>query len=221
MPDPSTTVGERDETTRVEAFSDGVFAIAITLLVLEIRVPEEVVGGPGLGRALLGLWPSYLAFLTSFATIGIMWINHHRLFTLIRRCDHLLLVANGFLLLWVSFLPFPTAVVARSLTGSAGAARTAAAFFSGTFVVIAVAFNLLWRYASGGRRLLEPAADEAAIQAQTRQYAFGPVWYMAAFGLAFVSVPASLGLNLLLALFFALPLRTRREVGAPVAQVQP
>jgi uncharacterized membrane protein len=214
MPNPKAAVGERDETTRVEAFSDGVFAIAITLLILEIRVPEEVAGGAGLGRALLALWPSYLAFFTSFATIGIMWVNHHRLFTLIRRCDHWLLVANGFLLLWVSFLPFPTAVVARSLTGSAGAARTAAAFFSGTFVVVAVAFNLLWRYAAARPHLLDAAVSEASIRAQTRQYAFGPVWYAAALALAFVSVPASLGLNLLLALFFALPLRPAGSPGS-------
>ena len=218
MPRPVPTVGERDETTRVEAFSDGVFAIAITLLVLEIRVPEQVVGGAGLARALADLWPSYLAFFTSFATIGIMWVNHHRLFTLIRRCDHWLLVANLCLLLWVSFLPFPTAVVARSLTGSPQAARTAALFFSGTFVAVAVAFNLLWRYAAARGHLLDESISVESIRAQTKQYAFGPLWYLAAFALAFVSVPASLGLNVVLALFFALPLRASADSDPSLAR---
>ena len=103
------------DTARTEAFSDGVFAIAITLLVLDIKVPQELPESVRLGTALLQLWPSYLAFLTSFVTIGIMWINHHRLFTLIKRSDHWLLQLNGLLLLEDTFLPFPTAIVAEGL----------------------------------------------------------------------------------------------------------
>src|SRR5690348_10117444 len=98
------------ETARIEAFSDGVFAVAATLLVLDLKVPHDAAGGQGLVRALAGEWPAYLAFVTSFAFIGIMWINHHRLFTLIRRSDNLLLVFNGLLLLGVTFVPFATAV---------------------------------------------------------------------------------------------------------------
>src|SRR5437867_4098529 len=93
-------VRDEKETARVEAFSDGVFAIAITLLILEIKVPPEA--GTDLGRALLAEWPSFIAFVTSFATIGIMWLNHHRLFGLIGQVNHALLVLNGLLLLGVT-----------------------------------------------------------------------------------------------------------------------
>src|SRR5262245_30258780 len=101
------------ETSRIEAFSDGVFAIAITLLILEIKVP-----GPEQGRlstALFRQWPSYLAFLLSFVYIGVMWMNHHRMFTHIRRSTDSLLVLNLLLLLGVSVVPFPTAVLAANL----------------------------------------------------------------------------------------------------------
>src|SRR5258707_7291898 len=102
------------ETARVEAFSDGVFAIAITLLVLDLKVPRDV-PADHLAAELLRSWPSYGAFLVSFATIGIMWLNHHRLFTLIHRVDHALLVLNGLLLLTVTVVPFPTSLLAAYL----------------------------------------------------------------------------------------------------------
>ena len=128
------------ETGRVEAFSDGVFAIAITLLVLEIKVPKlpHTVSSEALASALLDLWPSYLAFLLSFFAILIMWINHHGLFNLVRRVNHSFLYANGFLLLLVSFVPFPTSVLAEYLDGRA--LNTAAAFYCGTFIFISIGF---------------------------------------------------------------------------------
>src|SRR5204863_6829827 len=130
MADPvvaATETADEKETQRLEAFSNGVFAIAITLLVLEMKVPHDA--GLGLGRALLDGWPSYFGFLTSFATIGIMWINHHRIFRLVGRIDHTLLILNGLLLLGVTFVPYPTAVLATYL-GHPGD-RIAAAFYSG------------------------------------------------------------------------------------------
>jgi len=99
------------ETSRLQAFSDGVFTIAITLLILDIRLPQNVPRG-GLARALLNLWPSYLAFVTSFWTIGVMWINHRRLIRLIKRADEGLVAINLFLLLLVSWISFPTALLA-------------------------------------------------------------------------------------------------------------
>ncbi|HLW61617.1 MAG TPA: TMEM175 family protein [bacterium] len=198
---------ESGETARIEAFSDGVFAIAITLLVLDLKVPRDATGGSHLLRALLAQWPTYLAFLTSFATIGIMWINHHRLFTLIRRSDHTLLLLNSLLLLGVTFVPFPTALVAAYVQRRGD--RVAALVYSGTFTVIAVVFNLLWRYACHRHRLLHSRADAAMVRAITRAYAFGPPLYLLSFGLAWVSVPASLATNVALALFFALPNRSR------------
>jgi uncharacterized membrane protein len=190
------------ETQRVESFSDGVFAIAITLLVLELKVPPA--GNSQLSSLLVRQWPSYLAFLASFAFIGIMWINHHRLFTHIRRSDHVLLVLNLLLLLGVITVPFPTAVLAENL-GQPGE-RTATLLYSGTYVVIAIAFNVLWRYAtSRNRRLLGPDVDATAVRQIGVQYAFGPLFYLVCFALAWVSVAASLVLNVALACFFALP----------------
>src|SRR5580704_15078074 len=147
MSEPKPGSTER-ETDRVEAFSDGVFAIAITLLVLDIKVPRELPVDVTLAMALLREWPSYLAFVTSFATILNMWINHHRIFTLIDRVDDRLLFYNGLLLLGVTVVPFPTALVAAYL-GHPGQ-YVAAAVYNGTFIVIAVFFNLLWRSASAG-----------------------------------------------------------------------
>src|SRR5450756_525291 len=104
---------ENKETGRVEAFSDGVFAIAITLLVLNIQVPHDLPVGKSLAGALIDQWPTLVAFVTSFATIGIMWINHHRLFIHIKRTDNNLLVLNLLLLLVIIFIPFPTALLAQ------------------------------------------------------------------------------------------------------------
>ncbi len=192
----------RDETTRVEAFSDGVFAIAMTLLILEIRTPENVAPG-GLTAALVQLWPSYLAFLTSFFTIGVMWMNHHRLFNLIGKSDQGLLIANLILLICVTFIPFPTAVLARFL-GHADA-HVAAVFYNAVFLCSALAFQLLWRHASGDGRLLEVDADPESVGAITRQYRFGPLLYIVLIAIAFSAPTMSLLLNLALAVFFALP----------------
>ena len=201
--------GGEKETGRVEAFSDGVYAIAITLLVLEIRVPAPGALGPGgLGAALLGQWPQYLAFLTGFATIGVMWINHHRLFTLIRRVDSALLGLNLLLLLGISALPFPTALIAEYAALPGPDATVAAAVYSSTGIWIALCYNLLWRYAAAGDRLLGAHVDRASADAISRQYWFGPLFYAVAFALAFVSVPVCLLLQLGLAVFFALPQQT-------------
>jgi uncharacterized membrane protein len=205
VPESSTPADTPDEkeTQRLEAFSDGVFAIAITLLVLEMKVPH-VTGDEGLDRALLADWPSYLGFVTSFAVIGIMWINHHRIFKLLRRMDHILLLLNGLLLLGVTFVPYPTAVMA-AYVGHPGE-RVAAMFYSGTFVVIAVFFNILWRYMSSKRaNLMRVPYDHPEVLATHAQYRFGPLFYVVTFAIAFWSGTASLIGNLATALFFAIP----------------
>jgi len=190
------------ETSRVEAFSDGVFAIAITLLILEIKVPPA--GSGALPRDLLRQWPSYFSFLISFAFIGIMWINHHRLFTHIARCDDALLILNLLLLLGVVVVPFPTAVLATHLGQSDQ--LTALILYNSTYLFIAVFFNLLWRYASSDkRRLLAKDVNSPSVQRISRQYAFGPVLYLVCLGLSWLSAAASLALNFALACFFAIP----------------
>jgi uncharacterized membrane protein len=191
------------ETARIEAFSDGVFAVAITLLVLNIKIPLTVPGGPSLLLLLARQWPTFLAFVTSFATILIMWVNHHRIFTLIGRSSEALLFFNGLLLLGVTVVPFSTALVAQYL--NAPGHRTAAMVYNGTYVFIAVLFNLLWRSASKGGRLLRHDADPRGVVAINSSFRWGIPVYTLAFVLAFVSVTASLLLNLLLAVFFALP----------------
>jgi TMEM175 potassium channel family protein len=189
----------QSETARIEAFSDGVFAIAITLLILEMKVPSEHVS---LAGALLRQWPSYLAFLLSFFYIGIMWMNHHRMFTHIRRSSDTLLLLNLLLLLGVTVVPFPTAVLATHL--GTPEQRTAAVFYNGVYVVIAIFFNLLWRY-SVSRRLVDHAISGAAAANISRQYSVGPIIYLICLGLAFVDVRVSLAVNVGLAIFFALP----------------
>jgi uncharacterized membrane protein len=198
-------VKEERETGRVEAFNDGVFAVAITILIFGIAVPRNLAPGKSLLDALLAQWQAYIAFLTSFATIGIMWINHHTLFTHISRSDHTLLVLNGLLLMGIVLVTFPTAVVAEYITHPEG--RVAAMLYSGVFTIVAVLFNLLWRHAPQERRLLRRDVDQQAVDAITRAYAWGPSLYFVSFVLAPVSALASLGLNIALAVFFALPRR--------------
>lgn len=199
---------ERRRTDRIEAFSDGVFAIALTLLVLDIKVPRDLPPDARLTAALLNQWPTYLAFVTSFATIGIMWINHHRLFDLIRRSDNNLMLLNLLLLLGVTVVPFPTSLLAEYLGHPEE--HAAAAVYAGMSVVIAILFNLLWRYAAHENRLLDEASDREAIRAITKGYSFGPVFYLIAFGFAFVNVPVSVIIVLALAVFFALPIKMKR-----------
>jgi uncharacterized membrane protein len=194
------------ETGRVEAFSDGVFGVAITLLALDIHVPRlDALPPGGLGPALLALWPTLLAYVTSFATILITWINHDRLFEHIGRKDHGLLVFNGLLLMVITLFPFPTALLAEYLTHPGLNAKIAAAVYSAFSAGIAICFNLLWRHASNEGRLLAENHDRHKARRITEQYRFGLLLNLAAFGLAFVSVSASVLMNLLLALFFALP----------------
>jgi len=199
-----TTTRGRD-TDRLETFSDGVIAIAITLLVLEVRVPhlEEGEGGAELWEQLGHLWPSYLGYLISFVTIGIMWANHHEIFRHIARTNHYLILSNTLFLLCIGFLPFPTALLAEYL-GKEGE-RVAVVVYSGWFLVTALAYNFLWRYPSHARRLIAPDADTSAVDSITRRFRLGPPSYLLAFVLAWIYPPASLALIALLALLYTLP----------------
>lgn len=189
-------------TARIEAFSDGVFAIAITLLVLEIHVPgHTVIEQHGLAYMLAALWPSYLAFITSFVSILVIWVKHHWMFTLIERTDHAFLYWNGLLLFFVTFLPFPTALLAEYLLHPD--AKVAASLYTGTTLAISVSFKRLWRHATRDKRLLATGANTEARQI-TQQDRYGPPLYLAAFGVSFFSEGVSIAACLFLALFFAL-----------------
>ena len=139
----------------------------------------------------------------------VKWINHHRLFVHIKCTDNTLLVLNLLLLLIIVFIPSPTALLAQQYAVYPSG-NLAAKVYCGTDVILAVCFNLLWRYASFRNRLLSKDADPLAVRDISRQYVFGPILYLISFGLAWVNVPASIILTFMLALFFAVPPRSLR-----------
>lgn len=208
----SETAEEKKETQRVEAFSDGVFAIAITLLVLDLKPaidnaldPNGHLRAENLYIAFYLKLPTFLAFITSFAAIGIMWLNHHRLFNLITRSNHTLLILNLFLLFCVTVVPFPTALLGEE---SQKYFRDAVIVYNSLFVMLAIAFNLLWFYSTKNGRLLHPHVDMQMVRRISNQYRYGiPLYFLAlllAF-LPFIDPVFSLILDALLAAFFLLP----------------
>jgi uncharacterized membrane protein len=195
------------ETTRIEAFSDGVIAIIITLLVFNLqRPPDQVVAEVGLARALLALWPTYLAVSVSFFFILVMWINHHRLFTAIHHSDNNLLLLNGLLLFGISVMPFVTALMSAYLHDQQQE-TIAMIVYSGWSLIVGIFFNLMWRYAAHHNRLFSPRTDPALVAHISRQYGMGPVLYIGAILLALVHPYLSITANIALAIFFALPNR--------------
>src|SRR3954454_3915300 len=156
---------------RVEALSDGVIAIAITLLILEIDVPEGA--GEDLPHQLAEQWPSYLSYVVSFAVIGIIWMNHHAVIDHLRRVDRPLMGLNLFLLLWVGLIPWPTHLLAEYMREGGDAERVAALIYAGTMTMMGVAFGLLWTYASRGRRLIGPGLSDDEIRKRTRRFTIG------------------------------------------------
>jgi uncharacterized membrane protein len=185
-------------TGRLEAFSDGVFAIAATLLVLEFSVGTHE--GGHLGSSLLHLWPAYLAYVTSFLTIGIIWMNHHYCVETMARADRVLLFLNLLLLLTVAFLPFPTRLVAEYLQRPGEAAAVYA--YDATFVVMAIVYNAWWRYASAGRRLIAESVSDSAVRAITHAFDPGVPMYSAAFLVAIGSPLASVLVTFGIAAFY-------------------
>jgi uncharacterized membrane protein len=180
-------------TNRLETFADGVFAIAATLLVLEIQLP-----GGDVGHGLRELWPSYFAYALSFLSIGIMWVNHHVVLTFIREADRAFLFINLFLLMAIAFVPFPTEVFAEHLLKEG--ARDAALAYGATFIVIALFFQVFWQYAY--RRLLRPDADRREVSGINRSYLPGVPLYVVATLVAFASATASLALFAVIALVY-------------------
>jgi uncharacterized membrane protein len=173
------------ETSRVEAFSDGVFAIALTLLILGIKVPDisVFVSNDKLFHALLNLWPSYFAFILSFLAVLIMWINHHGFFKYLRKINSSFLFANGFLLLTVTFINYPTAVLARYF--ETPAFNIASAFYCGSMVLVSIAYNLLWFSSAYKRRLVKDEISDSLIIKIRNAYWFGFFIYLAAFIISF------------------------------------
>ncbi len=192
------------DTNRVEAFSDGVFAIAITLLVLEIKVPPI----EDLGLGLLRLWSSYLAYAISFIVIGAIWINHHTMFAWFVRVDQKLLILNTLHLMFVAFLPFPTAVLSEAFHTSSSQ-EVATAFYAGTLTIIGVFVTTMWRYAESHRELLDAAISPEQAKAIEKRILIGPIGYAVATILAFINPWLSITLFIALNAFYLWPRRFR------------
>jgi uncharacterized membrane protein len=188
-------------TQRLEAFSDGVIAIAITLLVLEISVPDAPEGK--LFDQLLDNWASYAAFALSFVVIGIMWVSHHSMFERIARVDRGLLFSNLLLLLGIAFLPFPTALLAAYVEDGGSNASVAAAIYSAVMALIGVAFIGLWVHLTRHPELLVAGVDPALLKRSIHLSMVGPIVYGLSIGLAFVSPVACLVVYALMAAYFA------------------
>jgi uncharacterized membrane protein len=186
---------DEHSTARFETFSDGVFAIAATLLVLELSV-----SGDDLGHALVHIWPQYLAYVTSFLTIGIIWMNHHHTVSLIARTDRTMLFINNLLLLTVAFLPFPTKLVGDNLRG--GDEQAAALAYAATLVVMAILHQVWWQYARRNRRLIGIETPDSALRAVDRAYWPGVPMYAAVFVVAFFSPLAAVLLTFAIAAFY-------------------
>jgi uncharacterized membrane protein len=187
-------------TSRLEAFSDGVFSIAATLLVLQLHVPTQAEGD--FGRALLSQWPTYASYVVSFMTIGIIWINHHTLFARVRHVDRPLLLTNLMLLLSVSTIPYPTALLGRYI-GEGEPSHLAAAIYGGVMVTMSLSFSGLWALASRG-------TPSTASRAQPRRKILvrsfaGLLAYLLGTVLAFFSAEASLVVYGSVAIFYLLP----------------
>jgi uncharacterized membrane protein len=188
--------------SRLEAFSDGVLAIVITLLALELR-PPEVEPGQTLARALGEQWPSYLAYVLAFAQIGVIWLNHHRLFEQVRVVDGKLLLLNLNLLMWISLIPFPTALVAEHLRGGGEATSTAVAVFSGVLFLMSIGFTALYAWITHDDRLVHALPPRHVVIAARVRFGLGLAAYGAAVGLAFVVPYAALAMHAVFAAYYA------------------
>jgi uncharacterized membrane protein len=201
----STAAQEEVGADRAMAFSDGVFAFAITLLVITIHVPIPAeLGKKSLIMVLGQQWPNYLSYVLSFIQVGQVWANHHTMFTYIKRVNHVLIVLNILLLMNVAVLPFPTALLALYI--GTHEQYAAVMVYSGTLAVGGIFYNTLWWYACHHQGLIDPKLDPQVLHRVTRIYLFGPTLYTIAFGLSlFWNGTVSLALCILLVVFYLLP----------------
>jgi TMEM175 potassium channel family protein len=186
-------------TNRTEAFSDGVFAIAATLLVLELKIPHVEPGG--LSEALLESWPSYATYVVSFLTIGIIWVNHHAVMERIKNVNRPLLFLNLVFLMAVAAIPFPTALLADYLQAGHDE-RLASAIYGTTMALMGVTFGLIWAYAVFSDDLLHDKIDPDRARRSLLMFAAGNPLYLLAIGVSFLSAELALAIYALLALFY-------------------
>ena len=185
------------ETTRLETFADGVFAIAATLLILDVKADAR---GGSLAHALVHAWPHYAAYAVSFLTIGIVWVNHHTVLRQIGAADRTFLFLNVALLMDVAFVPFPTRLAAEHLNDAG--ARAAAVTYGLTMTVMAMLWATVWFYAAIGRRLIAADADQRVVAGISRSYFPGTAMYGLSTLIAIWSAHAAFVLFAAIALFY-------------------
>ena len=185
-------------TSRTEAFSDGIFAIAATLLVLDLKVPGAE---GGLLEALLRQWPTYATYAVSFLTIGIIWVNHHAVFDRIKNVDRTLQLMNLVFLMAVAAIPFPTSLLSEYLQAGHDD-RLAAAVYGGTMTVMSLAFGTIWAYTVLSHDLLHEAIDPTRARSSLWRFAVGNPLYLLAIGASVLSAKLGLAIYALLALFY-------------------
>jgi len=192
-------------TQRLEAFSDGVFAIAITLLILEIKLPDhDAIEHQSLANYLWGLWPKYFAYVFSFIIIGIFWANHHYMFKLYKRTDHTFNMLNVIFLLTISFLPFPTAIFGEYID-AAPHKSTAVSFYALGLVLPSFSWLMMWLYGSRKKRLIDERLTDRFVRYLTRVFIISNLLYLAALIISFFSPTASIVLTIMLALLYLFP----------------
>lgn len=205
-------------TTRLEALSDGVFAVAITLLVFNLVVPT--VGHASLWHALLGQWPSYAAYVVSFLIIGIIWVNHHALFRNVARVDRPVLFLNLVVLMTIVFIPFASRLLAAYLLSGSNS-HIAAAVYSGTMLAMSISIAVLWAYIVFHPDLLEDASDPSSARSSIPRFSAGIAVYAATIGIAFISAALCLGIHALIALYYAFDqVSSADQAGNPIPSVE-
>ena len=191
---PVIEIQQHKETIRVETFSDGVFCIAVTLLSIEIGVElKNDETNAGLLHSLLEKWPICLAYVISFVNVLLAWIGHHGLFKNLRNTNNGVMISNGLLLMLVALVPFPTKTLGLYLLS--GALKTAVVFYTGYFVLISLAFRLLWYMAVRNKTVLVHGITEKQIRLTTRNENIGLICNLIIFAVAFVSPWSALGLS--------------------------
>jgi uncharacterized membrane protein len=207
MQSTAPTPDESKGTARLEAFSDGVFAIAITLLALNLQIPHVESNSEkwALAHALFQQWPSYVAFITSFFTVLIMWMNHHAVFKFVHKVNARILFANGILLLITTAVPFVTGLFSEYLNHHE--ATTACAVYTGSFVLIALSYVHLWHVVIKDRSLLKKEISEATLEKITKNYSLGIPLYLAAFAASFVSIYLAIGICTALWIFWCVTVK--------------
>lgn len=206
--------GAAMSTHRIEAFSDGVLAIVITLLVLQLSIPivSATASDAELSQRLIEMLPKLFSYVISFAVVGIFWVGHHGLFHFIVCADRTLLWLNNLFLLCAGFIPFPAA-----LLGAYGTRKVAVIVYGASLALTGLTLALIWGYATHERRLVHRDLDPLAVRRGLSRILLGPALYGFSIVVCFVSVWISLAIYVLVPVLYILPGRIDRHWRRPIA----